>query len=184
MITFSCCSASIVSTASAPVTCWVTRVFSLAAAILRRRSRFSVDTPGTAMVSNGNSCWPRSLNPHPATRLAKRRTDSARFMNFPRLLDNDVHQAPRHHDHLLRRLAVRVPADGVVLEREALDRRAVGRLRCPHVAAQLAVHLQHELDLVGFERRLVDLGPARGEGIGLKAELPPEGVRDVRRDRG
>src|SRR5215831_5288697 len=173
-ITFSCCSVSTLSTASASVGEGTTFVRSLAAAMLRWSCTPSGVWLGTLIVSNGNVCWPRSLKPQAAS-VAQSATAST--------LDDHIHQPPGHHHHLLRRLAVRVPADGVVFERKPLQRRAVGGLRRAHVAAQLAVHLQHELDLVGLERGLVDLGPGRRHKIVGIPELSPQRVCDVRGDR-
>ena len=74
----------------------------------------------------------------------------------------------------------------IVLEREPLDRRAIGGFRRPHMAAELAVHLQHELDLVGFQRGLVDLRPWCSHDVTelpLKPQLGPQLVGHMRHDR-
>src|SRR4051812_6710462 len=106
------------------------------------------------MLLNGTSAVPRSWKPQAVTQ-----SESARTIFF--ISYDQVDEPSRHHDHLLHV----VPGDEAlhvgIGERKALDRRPVGRLRHPDGAAQLAVDLDDELDLVLLERRRVGLGPWR-----------------------
>ena len=66
------------------------------------------------------------------------------------------------------------------------DRGAVRGGRHRERAAQLAVDLQHQLDLVLHQRGVVDLRPGRVEQLaelGVVAELLPQRLRDVRAGR-
>jgi hypothetical protein len=85
--------------------------------------------------------------------------------------------------HLFDRLAGDVLLHVGVRHRQLLDGGAVGVLRHAQTAAQLAVDLHHEFDLVGVERRGVGLGPRRGEDILAVAQFAPQRVGDVRGDR-
>src|SRR6185369_6495125 len=92
---------------------------------------------GTYSVWNGTSAVPRRRKPQPARTIRKK----ARTC-----LDDKVDQPAGHDHHLLHAL----PGDELlhvgIGHRQAFDRGAVGGLRHPDRAAQLAVHLHHQLD--------------------------------------
>src|SRR6185436_5308832 len=98
---------------------------------------------GRYSVWNGTSAVPRRRKPQPASVTSK--TTSA-------VLENKVHEASGHHHHLLHAL----PGDELphigIRHGKRLDRRLVGLSRHADRAAQLAVHLHHQLDLVLLER--------------------------------
>jgi hypothetical protein len=73
-----------------------------------------------------------------------------------------------------------------VSEGELLELLASGGLRRAHVAAQLAVDLEDNLDFVLLQGRFVDDRPRRREQIsvsGSVTEVFPKCVRDMRRNR-
>src|ERR1700687_203665 len=79
----------------------------------------------------------------PAPRLRRSR---ASFAGMTNPLNNDVPHSARHPHPLLRLLAVRELHHVFVVHRRRLDLLATGVDAHVHVPAELAVHLQHELD--------------------------------------
>src|SRR3712207_5361994 len=100
------------------------------------------------MLWKGMLYWPvepRSWKPQPATVAATRTAASVRTTMVFIGLHHDVDEFARHDDDLLRR-AFDELADRFLGQRSGFDRRLVGILRYLDRAAQLAVHLDHQLD--------------------------------------
>ncbi len=137
--------------------------------------------PGTYTVAKGRSAVPRRWNPHPA----RSRINGVRatFLRARSHHTTTLIKPSRNDHHLLHALAADELLHVRIGERDAFDGASVGRLRHADRAAQLAVHLHHELHLVLLERRGIGLRPGRAHDVVAEAELAPEVVRDVRRDR-
>src|SRR5882672_6587286 len=103
---------------------------------------------GRYSVWNGTSAVPRRRKPQPASVTSK--TTSA-------VLENKVDEASGHDHHLFHALAGDELLHVGIRHGEGLDGRLVGLPRNADRAAQLAVHLHHQLDLVLLERRRIDL---------------------------
>ena len=110
----------------------------------------------------------------PRARPARERRRAARDAATDARSDDDIDEPPGHDDDLLHRRAGRVLRDLGARARRRLDRGAVGARRHDELAAQLAVDLQHELDLVLRQRR----------GVDLAATARRAGRRARRRSRG
>ena len=81
---------------------------------------------------------------------------------------------------------VAVTRDFRRLARGGFDGRLPGRCRHDELATELAVHLEHELDLVARERRFVDGGPRRIQQVAMivgVSELVPQHPRRMRNHR-
>src|SRR5690606_1398406 len=142
--------------------------------MLRRSSAPSDDDSGTEIykVLNGRfspSTEPRSLNPQAdsMTVEASARQRRRRFFSMGESCQsktscNDVDQLAGHDDDFLR-CALDELLYRFVGQRGRFDGRLVGILGDDHAAAQLAVHLHHQLDLGLFQRGGIDLRPWRIE---------------------
>src|SRR6267143_1860229 len=157
-----------------------TRRVLLAAATLRFSSTTSGLLPGMYSVSKGSCAWPRRWKPHAARSTAITPTRAAREKRS----NDHIDEPPGDHDDLLHRLAVREARYRVVGEGEPLELSAAGGLRRAHVAAQLAVDLEDELDFVLFEGVRIRLGPLSLENVFAVSQVFPELVRDMRSNRG
>src|SRR6185437_3075273 len=155
----------------------------------RRSSAAIAGAPGalTKIDVNVYVAAPRRWNPHAASGTdnasAIVRSDSA-TMNA--LLEHDIDEPSGDHDDLPDRCAAAMARDLRRLPRRRFDRRLVGAGGHDELAAQLAVHLQHELDFVARERRLVDGRPRGIDQVAVRVsepQLAPEHPGRVRHDR-
>ncbi|KAF1858399.1 hypothetical protein Lal_00014910 [Lupinus albus] len=100
-------------------------------------------------------------------------------------LHHDVDQFTGDDDDLLRR-AFDELLRGLRRQRGGFDGGLVGILRHLDRPAQLAVHLDHQLDLGLFQRGRIHFRPAHVQDVAVLARVAqrlPQRVRDVRRDR-
>src|SRR6185503_15047709 len=165
---FSRVSPRIVRLASASF--WSATSFVVPVPRMRRTSATTLEGPTaeTKTVRRPTVGSPRSSKPQ-----AEARSRSAR-----RSLDNDVHQPAGDDDHLLRLLPRHELDDRHIAQRHRLDLLACRVRGNAHMAAQLAVHLHDELDVILHERRGVDGGPRLPEEARPRPQLRPEGGGD------
>src|SRR5918992_3593638 len=104
-----------------------------------RSSAMPLVAPGTYSDWKGTSAVPRIRKPQPA------RTSNNKTRAF---LNDKIDEPARHDHHLLHALAGDEALHVRIGARELFDGSAVGGLRHADRAAQLAVHLHDELDLV------------------------------------
>src|SRR5882762_8339980 len=149
-----------------------TRRVLLAAATLRFSSTTSGLFPGMWSDSNGSSAWPRRWKPQAARSAAIAPAKAAREERS----NDHIDEPSGDHDDFLHRLAVGEARHRVVREGELLELLASGCFRRAHMAAQLAVDLEDQLDFVLLQSSRVDLRPGSLEDVFAEAELTPEVV--------
>src|SRR5690349_14201033 len=145
-----------------------------------RRISWATPPPGTKSVLRPTAGSPRSWKPHPASVIPVKTEIQAKARASR--LNNDVHQAPGHHDDLLRGFALHELLRVRVRQGDGPDLLFGGSGRHLAVAAKLAVHLHHQLDPVLPQRRGVHLRPGLVEKAGSRTQLSPERGADVRND--
>src|SRR2546425_8149132 len=153
---------------------------------VRFNSDSNTGAPLTLTKSDENAyvACPRKWKPHAATAAASAGTAIHRARRVRS--DHDIDEPSRDDDHFLDRRTVRTLRDFSGRFRRAFDRRAICGRRHDELAAQLAVDLQDELDLVLRERLRIHFGPGRVEQIAIagdEAQVAPQVPRRMRHDR-
>src|SRR5574340_914390 len=148
-------------------------------------ARAGLPPPSTYSDSNGRVVTPRSWKPQAAKRRRAVTAKSLRIV-FPYqrpALNHDIDQPARHHHDFLRRFAFHEFLHVGVGQGQLLDRLLRGVLGHGDAAPELAVDLQHQLDLVLHQRGSVHLGPGRIEQVGPALKFRPQSLAGVRHDR-
>src|SRR5690606_21362627 len=114
-------------------------------------------------VLNGRPVDSRSRKPQPPAAAAATSSRPSAWRRSMAGSDDEVDEPAGHDDELAQGLAAAVARIGLRGERRGLDGLPVGVGRDADRPTDLAVDLQHELDLVEGERIGVDLGPGRVE---------------------
>src|SRR5258706_14293976 len=115
---------------------------------------------------------PRSWNPQLARAMATAVNATA--------LNDDIDEAAGNDHHPLRLLAAGEFLHRLGRHRRRGDLLAARRGRNVQVAAQLAVHLDYELDRILHQSGLVHGGPGLVDEARARAQFPPERGGDVR----